>query len=302
VELVDPAPVLISPDAAPDLSLIFSELLDNAISFSPPYTTVEVGARQTAEGWVVRITDHGVGMSEERMAEENARLTTPERLDLASTDVLGLFVVARLGRRHNIDVRLGATPDGGTTAWVRVPNEHLRSQAPAPQAWATAGPADPPAQAVPFPEQAEEPARTAPVLTLVPSPPELPEAAATPALPQIALPAASGGFDWFARDVETEIRKVLDSRSESAQAPRPGLPAAPVPAAASPLPPAAGAAPGLVRRVPGAQLPYGAVPPPPHSGQVGLTYLDPEAARAMIEDFDAGVLRASDNSATRRGF
>ena len=50
-----------------------------------------------------RRVDHGIGMTAERLAEENARLTRRERLDLAPTEVLGLFVVGRLARRHGSD-------------------------------------------------------------------------------------------------------------------------------------------------------------------------------------------------------
>ena len=48
-------------------------------------------------------------MTPERLAEENARLVRRERLDLAPTKVLGLFVVGRLARRSGISVRLSAT-------------------------------------------------------------------------------------------------------------------------------------------------------------------------------------------------
>src|SRR3712207_7388724 len=57
-------------------------------------------------------------MPPERLAEENARLTRRERLDLAPSEVLGLFVVGRLARRHGIEVTLTETPGGGITAWV----------------------------------------------------------------------------------------------------------------------------------------------------------------------------------------
>ena len=55
------------------------------------------------------------------MEEENRRLVDRERLDVAPTTVLGLFVVGRLARRHGMDVRLAPSEERGVTAIVRVP-------------------------------------------------------------------------------------------------------------------------------------------------------------------------------------
>jgi hypothetical protein len=74
-------------------------------------------------------------MTPEQLEAENGRLVSRERLDLAPTDVLGLFVVGRLARRHGIDVRLMATPGTGVTAEVLIPDRYVvRSDRPAPAA------------------------------------------------------------------------------------------------------------------------------------------------------------------------
>jgi len=52
---------------------------------------------------------------------ENDRLVSRERLDVAPTTMLGLFVVGRLARRHGIDVRLLPTPGIGVTAEIVIP-------------------------------------------------------------------------------------------------------------------------------------------------------------------------------------
>ena len=84
-----------------------------------------VTADELRGGARLAVVDHGLGLSPERMAEENARLTRRERLDLAPTEVLGLFVVGRLARRHGIEVTLTETPGGGVTAWVDLAPAHL---------------------------------------------------------------------------------------------------------------------------------------------------------------------------------
>jgi hypothetical protein len=75
-------------------------------------------------------------MPAERLAEENARLARRERLDLAPSEVLGLFVVGRLARRHGFAVSLTDTPDGGVTAVVGLQPSHLHIR---PESMATAG-------------------------------------------------------------------------------------------------------------------------------------------------------------------
>ncbi|MFI6760525.1 nitrate- and nitrite sensing domain-containing protein [Micromonospora sp. NPDC050417] len=105
----------VAPAVIGDLVLTLAELMENATAFSPPHTRVRVSG-ETIEGGVrLILVDHGIGMNAERLTEENARLTRRERLDLAPTEVLGLFVVGRLARRHGWRVTLSATSGGGVT-------------------------------------------------------------------------------------------------------------------------------------------------------------------------------------------
>ncbi|WP_107079863.1 ATP-binding protein, partial [Micromonospora sp. MH33] len=121
VDVQVPPGVSAAPATAGDLVLALAELMENATAFSPPHTRVLVAAEQTDAGARLTVVDRGIGMTEERLAEENARLTRRERLDLAPTEVLGLFVVGRLARRHGWTVRLAATAGGGVTAHLDVP-------------------------------------------------------------------------------------------------------------------------------------------------------------------------------------
>ncbi len=141
VRLGEVEPVLLTPHVTPDVILLLAELLENGTSFSPPNTEVEVGARTVDDGSVlIRIVDHGLGMTAEQLEAENARLVERERLDMAPTDVLGLFVVGRLARRHGIRVALEPTPGSGVTAEVLVPAGMVVGS--------TAGAASPPVPAV----------------------------------------------------------------------------------------------------------------------------------------------------------
>ncbi|WP_246101212.1 ATP-binding protein [Streptomyces cyaneus] len=126
VELRARTEVVVEPEVIGDLTLMVAELLENAVSFSPEGRPVEMTVADGEDGSaVIVVADHGLGMSPERLDEENARLIRRERLDLVPTKVLGLFVVGTLARRWEIAVTLSRTPGGGVTAEVTVPSSLL---------------------------------------------------------------------------------------------------------------------------------------------------------------------------------
>ncbi|RKR88867.1 signal transduction histidine kinase [Micromonospora pisi] len=135
----------VAPAVIGDLVLTLAELMENATAFSPPHTRVTVSG-ETVEGGVrLTLVDHGIGMNAERLAEENARLTRRERLDLAPTEVLGLFVVGRLARRHGWRVTLSATSGGGVTVKLDIAERLLVARRTEPSPVAIARVSVPPA-------------------------------------------------------------------------------------------------------------------------------------------------------------
>jgi signal transduction histidine kinase len=139
VDVEVPAGIMLAPAVVGDLVLVLAELMENATAFSPPHTRVSVSAMITGAGAELAIVDRGIGMSPHRMAEENARLARRERLDLAPTEVLGLFVVGRLARRHGLWVTLAPTPGGGVTATIGIDRRLLVQTdrlAPVPSSYA----------------------------------------------------------------------------------------------------------------------------------------------------------------------
>ncbi|MFE7652975.1 ATP-binding protein [Streptomyces bottropensis] len=136
--------ITVGPDIIGDLTLLLAELMENAVAFSPSDTPVEVVVRPGTDvtrdgGALVEIIDHGLGMSAERLAEENARLVRRERLDLVPTKVLGLFVVGSLARHLNLQVTLSRTPGGGVTSTVWMPATLLLAMSPLDASPAHAG-------------------------------------------------------------------------------------------------------------------------------------------------------------------
>ena len=108
--------------AVNDVIHLVAELVENATTFSPPTTRVEIRADVVGNGFAVEIEDRGLGLAPAELADINARLASPPEFDLANSDQLGLFVVGQLAARHGIRVSLRESPYGGTTAIVLLPH------------------------------------------------------------------------------------------------------------------------------------------------------------------------------------
>ena len=122
IELLSFDEVLVASNAAADLAHLLSELMENATNFSPPETRVEVvGHKTKADGYVISVTDHGIGMSADQIAEANDSLARPPLVGLAMSRSLGFIVVGRLASRHGIAVRMMPSTAGGVTAVVSIP-------------------------------------------------------------------------------------------------------------------------------------------------------------------------------------
>jgi len=135
VDVSVPPGTMVAPAIIDDVVLLFAELIANAAAFSRTATRVRVFARPFDSG--VSIIDEGIGMSEDELATVNGRLAHPERLDLATSGALGLFLVGRLARRHDLRITFEHTPGGGVTAIVDL-GHHVTTMAPAETARATA--------------------------------------------------------------------------------------------------------------------------------------------------------------------
>ncbi|MGW7548344.1 ATP-binding protein [Streptomyces sp. NPDC054770] len=276
---------MIEPDIIGDLTLMVAELLENAVSFSPAGSPVEVTVRSSDAGAHIVVTDHGLGMSAERLAEENQRLIRRERLDLVPTKVLGLFVVGALARRWEIGVELTRTPGGGVTAEVTLPARLLLTMSAVADTSGT-----------PFATEANAPtAPTAPAATAIPA---APAAAAEPTgpTPAVTVPA------WA--EPESPLPRRLPRRDPAGE---PTAPQAPlIPAARSGEPPAdfeadadadSGDGPRpLRRRVRGATL-RSTVGAAQSLAQAPRTR-DAEAERDALDEFEAAVERARRESDT----
>jgi len=115
--------IAVSGPAVNDVVHLIAELAENATSLSAADTPVDISGRPLASGGVlVEVTDEGVGMNPDVMAQANWRLDNPSATDITAYRKMGLFVVGRLAARHDIKVRLQPTSSGGLTALVWLPD------------------------------------------------------------------------------------------------------------------------------------------------------------------------------------
>jgi HAMP domain-containing protein len=121
VELLPIDDIGLAGQAVSDVVHLLAELIENATSFSPPGTKVQVAGQGIASGYVLEIEDRGLGMSDEELVEANERLANPPVVDFALSRMLGLYVVARLAERYDIKVQLRHSWYGGVTALVLLP-------------------------------------------------------------------------------------------------------------------------------------------------------------------------------------
>jgi signal transduction histidine kinase len=142
--------------AANDLVHLVAELVENAIQFSPNHSQVTVTSSLIEGGGaLLSVTDIGISMTEDELAEANRRLAEPPVVDVSVSRRMGLFVVGRLALRHGIRVQLRKGEGAGLIAMVLLPPTLITdgTQQPLPQRPAFGGgtvptgtPAGPPAQ------------------------------------------------------------------------------------------------------------------------------------------------------------
>ncbi|HLU72029.1 MAG TPA: nitrate- and nitrite sensing domain-containing protein [Nonomuraea sp.] len=126
VVLQVPDGVAVAGQAVNDVIHLLAELVENALSFSPRETRVTLsGSRIDGGGVMLSITDSGIGMTQDELAQANERLAETPGMDVAVSRRMGLYVVSRLAHRHGVRVQLRPHASGGLTAMVLIPESLL---------------------------------------------------------------------------------------------------------------------------------------------------------------------------------
>jgi two-component system sensor histidine kinase SenX3 len=113
-------------DVDGDLTLLvtaLSNLVENAIAYSPPNSSVSV-SRRRAGSWVeIAVTDRGIGIAPEHQQRVFERFfrVDPARSRATGGTGLGLAIVKHVLANHGGEVRLWSSPGTGSTFTMRLP-------------------------------------------------------------------------------------------------------------------------------------------------------------------------------------
>jgi hypothetical protein len=224
--------IAVSGPAVIDVVHLIAELAENAASLSAADTPVDISGRALVTGGVlVEVTDQGVGMNPEMMAQANWRLENPPPVDVAVSRNMGLFVVGKLAMRHGVKVRLQPAATGGLTALVWLPDAVIVP--PEPGGATSLGSAEPDTMASSTrPAPTPEDVRT--LQPAAPGPPATPGLSAGPGLrprharpvlrlrAPVQVPASRQAFSWSetpARSQPAETSQPADEQGPGEQAP-----------------------------------------------------------------------------------
>ncbi len=146
-----------------DLTLLvtaLSNLVENAIAYSPAEASVSVSRRRSG-GWVeVAVTDRGIGIAPEHQKRVFERFfrVDPARSRATGGTGLGLAIVKHVLANHGGEVRLWSSPGTGSTFTMRMPvhvEPETESEGPddVPDAVPDLGSADPARRPVELPDR-----------------------------------------------------------------------------------------------------------------------------------------------------
>ncbi|MEV8442559.1 ATP-binding protein [Actinosynnema sp. NPDC051121] len=100
-----------------------SNLLDNAVAYSPPGSPVSV-SRKLVDGFVeIAVTDRGIGIAEDQQIRVFERFYRVDKARSRATGGtgLGLAIVKHVANNHGGEVKLWSLPGTGSTFTLRIP-------------------------------------------------------------------------------------------------------------------------------------------------------------------------------------
>jgi two-component system, OmpR family, sensor histidine kinase SenX3 len=100
-----------------------TNLVSNAISYSPPGSPVSISRRQRGGNIEIAVTDRGIGIAhehQERVFERFFRVDNARSRETGGTG-LGLAIVKHVAANHNGSIRLWSQPGTGSTFTLSIP-------------------------------------------------------------------------------------------------------------------------------------------------------------------------------------
>jgi CheY-like chemotaxis protein len=129
LEMGDGAVVTADPDR---LVQVFTNLISNAVRFSPRGESVTVSLRTTPTSAVVFVADRGPGIPLEFRRRIFGKFQQADAAGSAGGAGLGLAIVRAIVERHGGSIRFDSAPGHGTTFITELPYTAPNSAAPSP--------------------------------------------------------------------------------------------------------------------------------------------------------------------------
>lgn len=114
------------------LRQVFSNLVDNAIKYSPNGGTPEIDVDGEGESVVIRVRDYGIGIPNGELTsvfDRFSRASNARRLRISGTG-FGLFLTKQLVQLHGGTVAVKSVEDEGSTFIITLPRRVTRKSAP----------------------------------------------------------------------------------------------------------------------------------------------------------------------------
>jgi two-component system sensor histidine kinase/response regulator len=108
------------------LTRLVDELVSNAFKFSKPPAPVRVATVVSEREVTLTVTDRGVGLKPEQLAEVGAFVQFERKFRAQQGTGLGLAIIQRLAELHGGRFSLQSDPGAGATAIVKLPLASLR--------------------------------------------------------------------------------------------------------------------------------------------------------------------------------
>ena len=118
----DPSGLLVEGDRTL-LVTALSNLLENAVNYSPPGSPVSISRRLSDRFVEIAVTDRGIGIAEDQQQRVFERFYRVDKARSRATGGtgLGLAIVKHVAANHGGEVRLWSQPGVGSTFTLRIP-------------------------------------------------------------------------------------------------------------------------------------------------------------------------------------
>ena len=107
------------------LSTVVRQVIDNAVTFSPPDSPITIGLRRDGDDALIEVIDRGPGVPPDKREAVFERFADwrPSEYEDRPGAGLGLFITRAVARAHGGEASIADGPAGGTMLVVRLPVE-----------------------------------------------------------------------------------------------------------------------------------------------------------------------------------